>query len=344
MNFYSNSIEFSPRDIFLRSLKREAVPRPANGSATSVVTLDLMEKVRVYFPDAHLDPVKMADLAAAGHTVIGFDNVMPLFSVWHESAALGCRVDWGQRDRMPDCRGGIYKIEDPISIPRDFLLRKECQVPIKAIHRLKDQFGNKVAIVGKVFGPWTLSYHLFGVEEFLINTLLNPSAVKRALDTLKVVTLLFAQAQIDAGADALCLADHATRDLCSPHAYQEFLLDIHRELNERIPCPLILHICGDTSDRICFIKQTGIDCFHFDSKVPTGTARQLAGSSLALMGGTSNIEVVRNGTEQDIRHDVREKLSANIQVIGPECAVPLDAPYCNMKTMVKDVHRLARAT
>jgi MtaA/CmuA family methyltransferase len=336
--------ELTPRQIFLRSLKREDVPRPATGSATSVVTLDLMEETHVYFPEAHLDPVKMANLAAAGHTVIGFDNVMPLFSVWHESAALGCPVDWGQRNRMPDCRGGIYSIDQPISIPRNFLIGKECQIPLKAIQRLKREFGNQVAVVGKVFGPWTLGYHLFGVEEFLINTLLKPAAVKRALDILKVVTILFAQAQIDAGADALCLADHATRDLCSPDAYREFLLEIHRELNERIPCPLILHICGDTSDRICFIKKTGIDCFHFDSKVPAISARQLAGPSLSLMGGTSNIQVIRNGRDRDIRDDVREKISANIQVLGPECAVPLDASYRSMQVLVQEVHNLTRAS
>jgi MtaA/CmuA family methyltransferase len=339
-----NKIELKPREIFLRSLKGENVPRPATGSATSVVTMDLMDEVSVHFPEAHLDFVKMANLAAAGHTVIGFDNVMPLFSVWHESAALGCKVDWGHCKRMPDCRGSIWGIDDPISIPRDFLQRTECQVPLRAIHRLKKEFGEEVAVVGKVFGPWTLGYHLFGVEEFLVNTLLKPDVAKKALETLKEVTVLFALAQIDAGADALCLADHATRDLCSPDAYRHFLLEIHKELNERIPCPLILHICGDTSDRICFIRQTGIDCFHFDSKVPAVNARQIAGPSLSLMGGTDNIAVIRNGNELIIRNDVREKIAANIQVIGPECAVPLDAPYRNMQVLVHEVHNFTTAT
>ncbi|MBT4484361.1 MAG: MtaA/CmuA family methyltransferase, partial [Candidatus Latescibacteria bacterium] len=88
-----------PKEIFLRALKRESVPRPAAGSATSVITVDLMEKVGVYFPDAHLDAEKMAALAGAGYTELGFDNVMPLFSVWHESSALGCSVDWGEMGR-----------------------------------------------------------------------------------------------------------------------------------------------------------------------------------------------------------------------------------------------------
>ena len=46
--------------------------------------------------------VAEARLAAAGCTVLGFDNVMPLFSVWHESAALGCEVDWGDSGRRSE--------------------------------------------------------------------------------------------------------------------------------------------------------------------------------------------------------------------------------------------------
>ena len=127
---------------------------------------------------------------------------MPLFSVWHESAALGCEVEWGEIDRMPDCRAHLCKVGDDIRIPKDLLGHPACTVPLEAIRLLRKRLGDEVAIVGKVFGPWTLGYHVFGVEEFLINTLLEPDVVKRAMATLKEVTVAFGQAQIEAGADA----------------------------------------------------------------------------------------------------------------------------------------------
>ncbi len=329
-----------PRDIFLTKLKRGTAPRIATGSVTSIVTTDLMEKVGVFFPEAHQVPEQMARLAAAGYTELGFDNVMPLFSVWHESAALGCEVNWGDRSRMPDGRACYQSIEHEISIPQDWLQRPSCAVPLEAIRLLKKEYGDEIAVVGKVFGPWTLGYDLFSVEEFLISTLINPDAVKRVLRTLLEITVAFAQAQIDAGADALTLADHCTRDLCSPETYLQFLQEIHQELHERIPCPKILHICGDTSDRIPFIQKTGIDCFHYDSKVPTPVARQLAGDRLALMGGTSNINLIRNGTAELITQDVQEKIAAGIDIIGPECAVPLDAPMKNLVWLAREAKRL----
>jgi [methyl-Co(III) methanol-specific corrinoid protein]:coenzyme M methyltransferase len=332
-----------PRDIFVRALRREATPRPAKGSATSVVTVDLMDKVGVHFPGAHLDEEKMARLAAAGYTEVGFDNVAPLFSVCTESAALGVEVDWGQVDVMPTCRAPLYGIDDEVVIPDDLLTREPCRVALAALGLLRKRHGEEVAIVGKVFGPWTLGYHMFGVEEFLVNTLLKPDAVKRAMATLKEVAVRFGTAQVEAGADALCLADHATRDVCSPAAYDQFLFEIHRELVERLPCPLVLHICGDTSDRIPRIGETGLECFHFDSKVPTAVARERAGEGLALMGGTSNLDVIRTGTPERIREDVREKVEHGVDIIGPECAVPLDSPFRNMKILANEVETYADA-
>ncbi len=328
-----------PRDIFLRGLRREPTPRVAIGSATSIVTTDLMDEAGAAFPDAHLEAAQMACLAAAGHTLLGYDNVMPLFSVWHESSALGCEVDWGTKGRMPDGRPVCGAITDEVVVPKDFLNRPGCAVPLQALRLLDKQLGDEVAIVGKVFGPWTLGYHVFGVQEFLISTLLDPGGVRRAMRTLVQVTIAFANAQIDAGADALCLADHCTRDLCAPESYRDFVAEFHQELHETIACPLILHICGDTSDRLQYIRETGIECFHIDSKVPSmARARELAGETMALMGGISNIKTIRNGTLESVGEDVREKVKIGIDIIGPECAVPLDAPCENLK----EITRVAR--
>jgi [methyl-Co(III) methanol-specific corrinoid protein]:coenzyme M methyltransferase len=74
--------KISPKRRFLSALfggrKGE---RPPVGNPTSIVTLELMEKTGIFFPQAHLDPRQMAELAAAGHGILGFDAVMPEFSV-----------------------------------------------------------------------------------------------------------------------------------------------------------------------------------------------------------------------------------------------------------------------
>ena len=300
-----------------------------------------MDAVQVAFPHAHLDAESMARLAAAGHTVLGFDNVMPLFSVWHESAAMGCEVDWGGKNQWPNGQPMYSSVDDAILVPPDLLKRPGCAVPLKALGLLQQMMNGQVAVVGKVFGPWTLGYHVFGIEAFLMASLLEPDAVKRAMRKLIEVTVAFANAQIDCGAEAITLADHCTRDLCSPETYRDFLLEIHQELQQRIRCPVILHICGNTADRLQYIRETGLACFHFDSKVSAAEARRLAGEKLALMGGTSNFDIVRNGTLESIEKDIVEKLNVGIDIVGPECAVPLDAPYKNLRTLVDVAKKLS---
>jgi MtaA/CmuA family methyltransferase len=332
----------TPKEIFLSCVQGKKCERPAAGSATSVITTDLMEHTGLFFPEAHHNPEIMAGLAAAGHTILGFDNVMPLFSVWHESEALGCNVEWGNKGLMPACRNALLNnIHVLPEIPSDLLERPGCAVPLKALALLRKEFTNKISITGKVFGPWTLAYHVYGVENFLMSTMIDPDAVRTALHHLINITLTFARAQIKAGADSITLADHCTRDLCSPDAYHDFLLPIHKSLKNELNCPIILHICGDTSDRIPFIAETGIDCFHFDSKVPTKKARELSGGHIALMGGTPNLTTVMSGTPEQIEMDVREKIKIGINVLGPECAVPLNAPYRNLAYFTETVKRFS---
>lgn len=323
---------------FMNALTRKTPNIPASGSGTSVVTIELMEHEKVYFPDAHLDPRQMAALAMAAHTVYGFDNVMPLFSTWQEASAVGSKVDWGSMEEMPSCRETIFQTDEDIVIPDDFEKRPGCAVPIEAIRILKKELGEDAAVCGKVFGSWTLGLHFFGMEKILTGTLLQPDMIKRAFEKLKEITVRFAKAQIDAGADCLLVGDHISRDLCGPETYRDFLKDIHAELVERIGCPLILHTCGDTTDRIPLFAETGMHCFHWDTKAGTAEeVRKLAGERMALMGGLNNTDVLLLGTPELVREKVEESLRAGIDIVGPECAVGLKTPMKNLEAAGKAV-------
>ena len=128
-----------------------------------------MESEDCTFPEVHTNGEKMAKLAAVGHEVLGYDTVAPYFSVINEAAALGANMSWGDMSHMPAVRRP-YLFEEPkdFHIPPDFLERVPTRAVLEAISLLRQRFGDEVAIIGKVFGPWTLAYHLFGIEEFLV--------------------------------------------------------------------------------------------------------------------------------------------------------------------------------
>ena len=142
-------------------------------------------------------------------------------------------------------------------------------------------------------GPWTLAYHLHGLQPFLTKTLLEPEIVVAFLQRLKEITLAFGRAQIIAGADVLCLADHATGDLVRSTMYRDFLQPVHKELIAGLGCPIVLHICGDTLDRIGHIVDAGFDAFHFDSKVDARAAVDAVGGRMSLVGNViANVDSV----------------------------------------------------
>ncbi len=307
--------------------------KPVFGTGTSIVCRELMELVGSHFPEAHLDSEKMAALALAGHTVLGFDVVMPLFSVCHEASALGCDVNWGGPDAMPESGRGIWRDLDDIVIPSDLLDQPACCVGTEAIAKLRARLGADAAVCGKVFGPWTLAYHMFGVEAFLIGTIDDPDKTRRILDRLMQVTIQFGRAQIAAGADCLLLADHATRDLCSPDAYRDFLMSMHSRLVDELPVPLILHICGNTSDRIGMIDETNLTCFHYDTTTGSpADVRTLAGKRMGLMGGISNFMLL-GATPEQITAAAADAFAGGIDIIGPECAIPLGVPLANLQAI-----------
>ena len=110
----------------------------------------------------------MADLAMAGHEIAGFDTVMPEFSVHQESAALGCEVDWGSPERMPDAKNAPHADFSASRFPRRSWRSHRSASVLERSALLRREVGGQVGIIGKVMGPWTLSYHLAGTQNFLL--------------------------------------------------------------------------------------------------------------------------------------------------------------------------------
>lgn len=309
--------------------------RIAVASPTSIVSVELMEKTGAFFPEAHLDPVKMAQLAAGGYEVLGFDTVMPEFSVNQEAEALGCVVDWGSPTMMPDAKTHPVREISDLKIPENLLEKPSLKVLLRALELLRRSYGDHVGIIGKVMGPWTISYHLVGVQEFLLWTLIEPEKVRRLLDRLKEVSIAFARAQLQAGADVVVIADHATGDLVSPKTYQDFLLPVHREMNQRIGGPTILHLCGNCSDRLRLFVEAGFDAYHFEWQVDSKMAVEVINHEISLIGNIANRQVLFGGTPEDVYKQARYSIEAGVDILAPECAVPLQTPLANLKAIVE---------
>jgi [methyl-Co(III) methanol-specific corrinoid protein]:coenzyme M methyltransferase len=325
---------------FLAALLGGSADRIPVGNVVSVITQDLMAAADAWFPLAHLEAEAMAELAATSYHILGYDTVMPVFSVTQEAAAMGCEIDWGDPQMMPGVVSHPFSAANGdagrrFSIQPGWIEASPAQVVLDALTLLRQALGDRVVIVGKVMGPWTLSYHMMGVEEFLISTIKEPARAQGSLEALLPVPIAFARAQMQAGADVICLADHATGGMVSPSMYRDMLLPLHQEIVRQIGCPTILHCCGNTTDRLHYFAQTGIDCYHFESQVEIHDAVAAARGAMTLIGNINNPELLLRGKSQDVAAACRQAVVGGVQILSPECAVPLATPLHNLRVLVE---------
>jgi len=50
---------------------------------------------------------------------------------------------------------------------KNILEKPSIRVVLDALSILRRHVGGKVAVVGKVMGPWTIAYHMVGTQNFL---------------------------------------------------------------------------------------------------------------------------------------------------------------------------------
>ena len=331
--------EMSKKERVLAALNRQDVDRTPVANPTSVATVEMMDLVDAPFPEACRSAELNAKLAATEISQFDFDSIAPYFSIIQESSAIGCEMQWEQKDNWPTVRmsNPIWKTASDVKVPANFLDHPDVKVITDSIRILKKEFGDEVPIIGKTMGPWTLAYHVFGVETFLLGSVDNPDETAEALEKLCEFTYLFGEAQIDAGADVLTVPDHATGDLVSGQYYQKFLQDIHTEMAERFSVPLILHICGKTIDRMPFIAETGMHAFHFDSKNSPQEAMDAVSDKIALVGNINNPETLYSKDTEDVKKEVFECLNAGVQLIAPECAIPLKTKAENLIAITEGI-------
>jgi [methyl-Co(III) methanol-specific corrinoid protein]:coenzyme M methyltransferase len=312
--------------------------RPPAANPTSIVCHGLMDAAGVDFPQAHLDAQAMADLALAGYEIVGFDAVMPEYSVDQEAAALGCEIDWGDRDNMPTAVDTPYADFSQVEVPENLLEKPSIRVVLDAISILKKHLSGKAAIIGKVMGPWTLSYHLAGTQNFLLHVgMQEHDKVLGMLNTLVPVTIAHANAQFAAGADIVVLADHATGSLVGPYHYESLLMPLHKTVCDEVIGPLILHVCGPCGDRLNKFVETGVAAYHFEYQVGPKYAVDEVGSKIALCGAVNNPQILLKGSPEDVYRQTRECIRAGVDIICPECAIPLSTPLENLKEIVAGV-------
>jgi len=198
--------ELNARKRVLRLFSKEKIDRVPVFSGMGNVTVHGLEKHGWKFADIHVDPRKMATMAASTFELFGFECAVVPFDLGVEAEALGAGVNFYSHHTdivYPTISEKVAeKVKDlNLQIPSD--LSKAGRIPLvtEAIRLLKEELGEQVAIGAHVLGPYTLAGQLVDHGDLAKMSIKKTDTVKEILDALAGVLVDILGIYKDAGAD-----------------------------------------------------------------------------------------------------------------------------------------------
>lgn len=324
----------NPKERFLKALNLEPVDRPPVGAVATGITVGLMEKVGIYWPEAHKDPDQLAGLAESIWLHTNTECIKLPFGMTIEVEALGAKINFRTIDTPPTETEHIYKHPDDIYVPDDFLDRGRIPTVLKAINTLRKRYDNEVPIVASMVGPFALSAKLFGFDDWLMWIITNPDYVHQAMQELTELAIFYTNTLIDAGADIIIIGEATcTGDLISPNTYRDFIAPYHKQLCSQIKGPNIMHICGKSNGHVPYIAEIGTNSYNFDEGVDIEVANKYLKGKMAVSGSVPAVKVLLNGTPEDVYNSSIECLDKGVDILTPGCAMSALTPIENINAM-----------
>lgn len=328
------SSQMTSRERVLAALRGQPCDRTPLISPVSLANTDCMRYAKAWFPSANTNPRKMAELAQTSFTVLQFDSIMPYFGTTHELGALGCQIHWGGSEQFSAVYGGQLPSLDAFRMPTDYLDSKPIQVVLDAIALLKARHGQQAAIIGKIIGPLSLMFYLFGIQNMLNALILEPETTVQLLDVFKELCISFAVAQIEAGADMITVSEDAAGEMISREGYRQLVMDTERQIFQalREDTFVTFHLSGNIMDRADLFRDTGFHALSFDSRNDLPKLRAMT-EGMKLIGGVNNPGTLLNGSREQIAKEVFCALDQGVDLVAPECAIPLRVSNRNLHAM-----------
>jgi [methyl-Co(III) methanol-specific corrinoid protein]:coenzyme M methyltransferase len=340
----------TPRERVLAAMKQEKLDRPPVAVFTQSATIDQMDAINTYWPEAHSNAKMMCELGAAQATVFGFEAVRSSFCLTAEAEALGCKVDPGKKDRTPmlkahpfkfDPMGGEYD-EPNLMAPEDFLKTGRPAVILEATKLMKEKYGKEYAVIAGNTGPFTLAGHLVSTENLVFGIMMDPDKVKEWVDAVNPIIKAYCQALSDAGADIIQMSEpSASTDLLSPDMFTEYAGSyVKASLAATKGADTVLHICGDTKPILGHMIDTGVTGLSIEEKVDSAEAVKIVNGRAALVGNVGVVAPLLQGTPEDCAAAGKRIAAAGFNVISPGCGLSALIPGANLKALVDSVKSL----
>ena len=331
--------KMTPRERVLAALDLKEVDRPPVVCFTQSATVDVMDAVKIYWPEAHTDAHKMADLAIGVPKVLGLESVRLPYCLTVEAEVMGCTVDLGKQDRTPMVKKHGYEGDSEVHVPKNVTSLGRMKTVIEAVKIAKEKAGKEYPIVVGTTGPVTIAGHLVGTENLLLWMITEPDNVKKFVDVATELEKQYITALAKAGADVIVMSDpSSSTDMLSGELFDQYSKPSIKEAFSDVgEARTVLHICGNTTALIDHMIDTGVTGLSIEEKVTPEDAVRLVGGRAALVGNVGVVRPLLQGTPEECYEHAKRVKDAGFNLIAPGCGLAARVPKVNIEAMVRAV-------
>jgi len=190
---------------------------------------------------------------------------------------------------------------------------------------------------GYVIGPFSLAGLLMGATEAAMATVTRPDLLHEVLRFCSGVISRYARALERAGADAIAILEPSGSFL-SPKQFGEFAGDYIKDTIDTLRTPAILHVCGQTTNLLDTMAETGAQALSVDSMVDLPAAAKRLPSDLVLMGNLDIVRVMLQLAPNQVYRATLDLIDAMAPypnfVLSTACDLPADTPLENIHAMM----------
>ena len=246
------------------------------------------------------------------------------------------------KDYLPATRATLNNLPR-VNVKKD----GRCPVLLDAIKRMKDRYGESLAVVGRTEAPFSAVALTVGMEPTSLMIYEGKDLLHDMARYFIDLEIEFGLAQFEAGADMIWYGDcWASGHLLSPSVYENEALPPMAEVVKAYKGHglTILHASEENPKYVDLMAGAGLDIVSVGPEADLAVCHDTINGRCALMGNVDPIGQLMNGTPESVSAQV-EGILRNVSARGGHLIdsgemVPRDTPEENMRAFGETVRRI----
>jgi uroporphyrinogen decarboxylase len=268
----------------------------------------------------------------------GLDMLGLISDPYRETSAFGAKIKYVPNG-VPRCLNLIVNsMNDVINLKNPDVYKEErTKDRIKGGEVLAKKTQGNIPIIGWIEGPLAEACDLTGIENMLMQLMVDADFANRLMDKCMQTAKDFAKAQLEAGCEIIGMGDAVCSQI-DADTYNTYIRNRHKELISYIHelgGKIKLHICGDTNHLLPSYVDFGLDILDLDWQVDIDHARSVLGDEIIFTGNINPVHIQDKNRDEvfQLCKELVDKHKNERYILSAGCEItPLTSPE-NLKMM-----------